>query len=132
MSFEDASNGNLPLASAALGAGTTALGFSSTVLPGAGSEPIPAAVGDFNGDGIPDVVVGDINPNSGAYTLILYLSSGIGTFAPPTSITLPASFMNPTALAIGDFNNDGNLDLAVAGANVNQVLVLLAWETVLS
>jgi hypothetical protein len=126
VSFEDASNGNLPLASAALGAGTTTLGFSSTVLAGTGSEPIPAAVGDFNGDGIPDVLVGNINANtSGAYTLTLYLSSGIGTFAPPTSITLPASFLNPTALAIGDFNNDGNLDLAVAGNSVNQVLILL-------
>jgi FG-GAP-like repeat/Bacterial Ig-like domain (group 3) len=125
--FEDASNGNLPLGTAALGTGTTTLGFTPTVLTGAGNEPIPVVAGDFDGDGIPDVVLGDINVNStGLHTLTLYLSGGgIGAYRTPVSITLPSSFMSPSALAVGDFNNDGNLDLAVAGDNANQVLILL-------
>jgi Chitobiase/beta-hexosaminidase C-terminal domain/FG-GAP-like repeat/FG-GAP repeat len=65
------------------------------------------AVGDFNGDGIPDLA------GVGQYTAItIFLGKGDGTF---TLLTPPASptFTGPGGLVAGDFNHDGKLDLAV-------------------
>ena len=126
VSFNEVSSGNSSLTTAALGAASTTLGFFQGMLSGTGSEPTALAIGDFNGDGISDIAVGNINANSsGVYTLTIFLSDGLGTYARPVSVSLPGSFQNPSALAVGDFNNDGNLDLAVASDNSNQVLILL-------
>ena len=73
----------------------------------AGLDPTQAVVGDFNGDGIPDLAVADRN---GVKVSIL-LGNGDGTFRPPTSFNVPYP---PRSLAVGDFNRDGNSDLAVA------------------
>jgi hypothetical protein len=64
--------------------------------------------GDFNGDGKLDLAVNDYNN----YTVTILLGNGNGTFTQSASIALGAN-NEPTALAVGDFNNDGKLDLAV-------------------
>jgi hypothetical protein len=80
--------------------------------------PNSVAVGDFNGDGVPDLVVtsqfaSDAFPNqTGAVTVLL--GNGDGTFHSPVSYT-PGGYSN-SAVAIGDFNGDGRLDLAVVEA----------------
>lgn len=63
------------------------------------------AVGDFNGDGRPDLVVG---MESG---LTVMLNLGHATFGPAISTGLS----QPAPVAIADFNNDGKLDLAAYG-----------------
>ncbi len=70
------------------------------------------AVGDFNGDGNLDLV----SPNevSGNNVSVL-LGNGNGTFA--TKVDYALSSANPSAVAVGDFNQDGKLDLAVTNAN---------------
>jgi len=71
------------------------------------------AVGDFNNDGIPDIVTVNSNPNADyvtGNTISVLLGKGDGTFLPPVDYTVGN---NPDAVAIGDFNNDGNQDLAV-------------------
>ncbi|MGA2741454.1 MAG: VCBS repeat-containing protein [Bryobacteraceae bacterium] len=81
----------------------------------AGSGPVAVTVGDFNGDGKLDLAVG--NQPFPAYegavgdTISIMLGKGDGTFQPPVAYTAGAT---PVALALGDFNGDGALDIAVA------------------
>ncbi|HTU41221.1 MAG TPA: VCBS repeat-containing protein [Candidatus Aquilonibacter sp.] len=72
------------------------------------------AVGDFNGDQRPDISVFWTNNDNGNSPLDTYFSRGNGTFL---KINGPQLQLGDTALcgpsATGDFNNDGNLDVAV-------------------
>jgi uncharacterized repeat protein (TIGR01451 family) len=61
------------------------------------------AVGDINGDGIPDLLV------SGDFLQILY-GNGDGTFQPPVT------FMTGGPILVADFNGDGKADLSSLGA----------------
>jgi hypothetical protein len=65
-----------------------------------------AAVGDLNGDGKPDVVVGNGNLN----TVTIFINNGNGTL---TATRFPAVSHEVFALALADFNNDGRLDILV-------------------
>jgi len=62
------------------------------------------ALGDFNNDGKPDLVVTD----GDGFTVSL--GNGDGTFQKPMFHSTGLSYY----LAVGDFNNDGNLDIVVA------------------
>jgi hypothetical protein len=68
------------------------------------------AVGDFNGDGKPDLAV----CNLGANTVSILLNNGDGTFQP--HVDYPAG-TGPTSIVTGDFNGDGVLDLAILDSN---------------
>jgi hypothetical protein len=68
------------------------------------------AVGDFNGDGKPDLAV----TNLGANTVSILLNNGGGTFQ--THVDYPAG-TGPTYIVTGDFNGDGILDLAILDSN---------------
>ena len=67
------------------------------------------AVGDFNGDGYQDLVV--TNEAAPAAASKSCLNNGNGTFTAQTPIT--TNIIQPYAVAVGDFDGDGNLDLAV-------------------
>jgi hypothetical protein len=107
VSFVDASNGNAVLGTAAL-TSETAAGFAGSSLLSVASLNSGNTVltADFNGDGIPDLVI------LGNDTISVLLGNGDGTFtaAPSPSTDLPG------AIAVGDFNGDGIPDLAVAPA----------------
>jgi FG-GAP-like repeat len=81
-----------------------------------GTTPSSVAIGDFNGDGIPDLVT------AGWYSdkLHVLLGQKDGSFVEGQSF--PHSAHLARKVVVGDFNNDGKLDVAVAddkgGVNV--------------
>lgn len=62
--------------------------------------------GDFNRDGIIDIVMLNRNPDAVA----IYIGKNAGRFA---KAELYETGDYPTAIATGDYNNDGNIDIAV-------------------
>ena len=66
------------------------------------------AVGDFSGNGRPDIAVSVYSQD----VVDIYPNNGNGTFGTPTILPDPTQ-SPPTHLVTGDFNNDGNIDLVV-------------------
>ena len=93
-------------------------GFQTGVVYPAGSGPTHIARGDFDGDGIADLVV----PNPGANNVDVILGNGDGSFRAPMSY---GAGTGPDFVAIGDFNGDGKPDLAVGDSGTNNVNILL-------
>ena len=85
---------------------------------GHGTNPYAVATGDFNGDGIQDMVVANYATNTIGYMQ----GVGDGTFLPPVTTAVGSG---PAAIVVADFNGDGKLDLAVANFNSNNVSILL-------
>jgi large repetitive protein len=91
-----------------------------TFQPPVRIKTLPAArsviVGDFNGDGRPDLAVAVGNTlgradRRGSYGIYIFRGRGDGTFVDPVQVAAGAI---PNTLVAGDFNDDGRTDLAVA------------------
>jgi hypothetical protein len=93
--------------------------FMPQVMYPAGDASYVVAVGDFDGDGHPDLAVA----NGGDNTVGVLLNLGHGTFAPPQTW---AAGVQPQSLAVGDFNRYGHPDLAVGNARDGTVGVFLS------
>jgi hypothetical protein len=93
--------------------------FQSQTLFTTGSDSTFVAVGDFNGDGWPDLAV--VNHDEG--TVGILLGSGDASLFDP-QVTYPVG-RNPRGVAVGDFNQDGILDLAVSNTSDGTVSILL-------
>ena len=85
-----------------------------------GVLPDAVKVGFFNADRNPDIVVANFGCNS----VSILLGNSDGTFGQASSIDL-GSEAAPDALATGDFNRDGNLDLVAPSGNDAGAKVLL-------
>ncbi len=92
-----------------------------TVAP-ALAHPLCCAAGDLNGDGRIDLVFAASASNA----LTLLHGNGDGTFKAPVSLPLPS---NPSvkSVALGDFNNDGVMDIA-ATLYVNRAVAVLLGD----
>jgi hypothetical protein len=93
--------------------------FGKASLP-ANGKGIALVQGDFNGDGAADFVWA----NNTAGTISIIVSKPDGAYAPKVDYQAAATGSQPVFIAVGDFNNDGMLDLAVAD-NDNTTSLLL-------
>ena len=79
------------------------------------------ASGDFNGDGTPDVVVVNNGINKFGSVSVL-IADGGGGFLPPVSY--PVGGSTPVWAAVGDFDGDHKLDLAISVTTTDSIAVL--------
>jgi hypothetical protein len=99
--------------------------FANPVQSPTGADPVDLAVGDLDGDGLPDVAVA--NPTaaadgSHAVDVQFQIPGTPGAFTAPLS--LPLGALTPRRLVLADLNADGRLDIAVAAAGTDDVQVL--------
>ena len=99
-----------------MGGFTQATGSPVTV----GDNPLSVAVGDFNHDGKQDLATA--NPYSDNVTILI--GDGMGGFTQATGSPITVGDY-PTSLAVGDFNRDGEQDLAVTNRDAHTVTILL-------
>ena len=85
-----------------------------------GTAPSAVELADFNRDGKLDAAVA----NSESDDVTILLGDGAGGFKAAAGSPFPAG-NEPNDLAVGDVNNDGNLDLAFANHDTSYLTVLV-------
>jgi hypothetical protein len=100
-------------------------GGDGTFLPktdfALGLSPMNLALGDLNGDGKIDVAIA---ANSYFAAFVVLLGNGDGTFGPPQYGGSSDTIFN--GIALGDFNRDGRLDVALLDAIYAKVDIYIA------
>jgi hypothetical protein len=120
VSFLDTSNGNSVLATVPLGASKASIGWPSPQALTTDRTSQAEAVGDFNGDGIPDIVAVASGPTQ---PLLVWLGNANGTYtAAPSPVVSGYTF---APILVADFNGDGKQDLAILNGDNNTVSILL-------
>ena len=126
ISFEDTSNSNYVIGTANLVSGTStfALNAESTVNTTTNYTRF-VAVGDVNGDGIPDIITslfyGPPGPGVQVFT-----GKGDGTFNSGTVYSVSnGNTFGPQFVALGDFNNDGCPDILAEAFDTSQIALFL-------
>jgi uncharacterized repeat protein (TIGR01451 family) len=97
-----------PIILLGIASSTRASDFGRPAIYPVGSGPQAVVVGDFNGDGKPDLAV--LNGSSRSVSILL--GNGNGTFESARNFDVGGD--NPTSIVVADFNGDGKLDLAAA------------------
>ena len=114
--------------------------FLNTTAPGArtlslsprldiktGQHPMSLSVGDFNGDGKPDIAV--VNYEANTVSIFLNTTKPGDTIpAFSTKADFPTG-ERPISISTGDFNGDGKLDIAVANYKSNTISIFLNVTT---
>jgi hypothetical protein len=103
-----------------LGTGGGLFGAPTVInpVPGAGS----IMVGDFNGDGLPDLLTVDSTVDNHDGISVLF-GNGDGSFQKPVTSPRPQGGLGSAVVA--DINGDGILDVAAVSTSTNSVSVFL-------
>lgn len=100
-------------------------GFAAALQYDVGNSPTWIATGDIDGDGHVDAV----SANLGSGTVSVLLGTGAGTLSEAVHVSIGGDFESPYALALGDANGDGHLDIATANTNIsNESISLLLGD----
>jgi len=83
------------------------------------------AWGDYDNDGYLDILLTGMDKNSQAVAKI-YKNNGNGSFTEQTNIHLTAVYQS--SVAWGDYDNDGDLDILLAGLDENAATVLNVYR----
>ena len=94
--------------------------FKPPIAYPTGSDLLSIAIKDLDGDGKLDVAAAGRTTGGGEVSVLR--GNGDGTLRAPVSYRVGTA---PSWLAIGDFNRDGRLDIAVANLDDNTVSILL-------
>lgn len=81
------------------------------------SPEFKLAVGDVNGDLFPDIVCANMGGTLPGAQNTLYLNDGLGGFVDVTTTHLPQVVDWTGAVALGDIDNDGDLDIFFGNGN---------------
>ena len=122
-------NNDTHLDIAVVNSGTNNLGIlfgygnGSFTLPtfystGSNSNPIFIAIADFNNDNRSDIAVA----KNGTDSVGVLFGYGNGTFANQITYSTGSS-SSPYSIAIADFDNDGQLDIATANQQSNNIMI---------
>ena len=87
-----------------------------------GSQPRSFVIGDFNNDNSMDIGIA----NSGSHTIGILLGYGNLSFA-SEKLYSTGSYSSPYAVAMGDFNNDAQLDIVTANYGRDNIGIFLGY-----
>jgi len=104
-----------------LGTGDGTFGAATSILISSGFGPAEVHAVSLRPGGTLDLIIGSFNTNQ----IAVLLGNGDGTFQTPAFYTVGSAANTPTSLTTGDFNHDGNLDVATANTSDNTVSVLI-------
>jgi VCBS repeat-containing protein len=105
-----------------LGNGNGTFGPAQGLTPG--FQVMQTAVGDLNNDGNLDIVAA-ANSGTSQPRAVVMLGNGNGTFGAPTHYLSSNGAASAASIALGDFNGDGNLDIAQADTGNPGVSIML-------
>ena len=104
------------------GANSTPPDFSSATQYNVGDGPRGTVTADVNGDGHLDIIVA----NSLSNNISVLIGDPFGNFAPAVNYSAGGKkAKQTTTVAVGDVDNDGDLDIVVTNRKTNNVSVLL-------
>ncbi|CAF1101325.1 unnamed protein product [Rotaria sordida] len=97
--------------------------FNSKVLSTGSSRPLFINVGDFNNDNQSDIIIANYDTDS----VSIFLGYDNGSFQNQKSY-FTGYDSSPRSLAVGDFNKDNHLDIAIANYGTNNIGILFGYS----
>jgi hypothetical protein len=119
----NSTSGNISVLLNTAAAGASMPSFSVAQTFAVGLNPRSISISDFNGDGLPDIVIANYGGNSVSVLLNTTVPGALSVgFAALQTFAVGS---NPASVASVDLNGDGRPDLIVANNGSNNVSVLL-------